>query len=158
MKNSFNEISLAKFIARYELIGGACLTKITHEDVKMLFPELKRCSFESIDKDPSLVYLGKVALVNDGRKTIPYYIPLDKDLDKDVVEIDEFCESEKPKKVSRSYDYASMSIYELKCLLKEKFAPCKQRILIKKELESRGAILKRKYQRCKEKNRKYEGE
>ena len=152
MKKEQNEISLAKFIARYELLVGEDLKKITHEDAKILFPDLKRTTFELIRKNPELLYNGQVVLVNDGRKTIPYFVPREKDLDDEASEFEFIDEEKKPTK--REYvDYTSMSVYELKQFLHEKFSTCQQRTLAKRELLSRGVVHKKKYVRCKEKNK-----
>ena len=77
-----NEISLAKFLTRYVYVTGKDLTKLTHDDIKELFPYLKRTSFEYIDLHPGCVECGEVALVNDGKNIIPYYIPKIVDYDR----------------------------------------------------------------------------
>ena len=69
-----NEISIYKFLYTYLFITNKDLYKITHEDVKILFPYLKRCSFDDVKKNPHLIKDRKVVFVNDGRKTIPYYV------------------------------------------------------------------------------------
>ena len=146
-----NEMSLAKFLTRYEFITGSDLKNITHEDVKILFPELKRSSFEYVDKHKNELYSGDLVLVNDGHKVIPYYVPKDKDLDGEYTEVI-IEKEEEPQIEYKYYNYSDMSIYELKSLLKEKFSSCKNRALAKRELVQRGVIHKEKYNRCKEKN------
>lgn len=70
------QISLAKFLARYYNITNDNLSKITHEDAKKLIPNIKRCSFDYTYKNQDLVAKGKVVLVADKRgKVIPYIIP-----------------------------------------------------------------------------------
>ena len=148
-----NEISLAKFLVRYEFITNSSLNKITHEDVKVLFPNLKRCSFDSVRKNPYLVMSGQVVLVNDGRKTIPYYTPIIEDLNQEIYTIDM---QEAEEYAERSYyDFNSMSNYELKTVLENKQNARKNRMKAKQELEERGLILKKKYKREKY---RYEGE
>ena len=46
MKDNF--ISLSKFLSRYACVEGKDLKKLTHEDVEVLFPQLKRTSFEIV--------------------------------------------------------------------------------------------------------------
>ncbi len=70
-----NEIKLSKFLVRYCNLRGEDLTKIRHEDVKVLFPTLKRASFEELENNPKKLASGEILLVNDGRKVIPYYVP-----------------------------------------------------------------------------------
>ena len=71
-----NEISLAKFLARYCNMAGKDLSRMTHDDVEVMLPELKRTSFELVEKKPELLAQGIVLLVNDGFRTIPYLAPL----------------------------------------------------------------------------------
>ena len=53
----------------------------------------------------------------------------------------------------RKYDYTKLSIYELKCLLRRKFNSVANQKNAKCELERRGLVLSRKYNRCKEKRK-----
>ena len=143
-----NEMSLAKFLSRYLLIGGIDLKKLTHEDVKSLFPNIKRSSFKRINQNPNLLYSGRVVLVNDGKSTIPYYIPDELETSNDYIEF-VMCET-KEYHEEEYYDFMSMTNYELKKLLENKLNSRKNRMKAKKELEDRGLILKRKYKRTKE--------
>ena len=148
MKMKDNEISLAKFLSRYLFITGEDLCHLTHEDVKQLFPQLRRVSLEHVRRHPILIISNKVLLVNDGRKTIPYRIPKVKEFDGVIRQFnlikDEMVYHEGP------YDIVSMSNYELKTLLNNKFNPRSDRMHALKELEERGIILKKKYNRKKD--------
>jgi hypothetical protein len=86
MKNNVKVISLAKFLNKYVSLCGEDLKKLTHEDVQILFPYFKRSSFDKIYNNPTLVSSGKVVLVNDGKKTIPYYAPQTLYLDDDYTD------------------------------------------------------------------------
>ena len=49
---------------------------MTHEDVKMLLPHLKRISIEYVDKNPDLIARGEALWVTDKKRhTIPYVVP-----------------------------------------------------------------------------------
>ena len=52
-----NEITLAKFLTRYLGIVGEDVKKISHDDVRYLFPEVKRSSFSYIEKYPRSIEL-----------------------------------------------------------------------------------------------------
>ena len=156
-----DEISLPKFLARYLNLTGKDLSKITHEDVKVLFPFLKRTSFEKIELalkgmlDPEEAYeiLDRVLLVNDGKHVVPYLKPelLTEEMD-DPLEV--VAEAVPKRKIDRSHhDYASMSIYELKCLLERKFNSARNRKKAKEELQYRGVVLSKKYDRNKDKKK-----
>lgn len=110
-----------------ELLQG----ELTHKDLKMLFPDLKRSSFDAILDDPGMVYTGKVILVQDsihnlapyfnkGVKTLESY-GIDSVMDKDEwnQNSDSWNKREKTKGPRlQEYDLSSMSIYELEELLK----------------------------------------
>ena len=120
-EKNINEMSLSKFLSRFCNLTGEDLSKIHHNDVKVLFPNLERSSFEEIEKNPLLILTGSVILVNDGEKTIPYYVPITDDFDlEDPMEV----QLERTEGICVDYskhDYAHMSIYELRQLLKRKF-------------------------------------
>jgi len=149
-----NEINLSKFLSRYCNLTGKNLSKINHEAVKFLFSYLKRATFEEIRENPMLVATGEVLLVNDGKKVIPYYVP-----DIEYEELDEPQEvsmqrvDNTPKVDYGRHDYTKMSIYELKCLLKRKFNSYANQRNARIELESRGVVLSKKYNRCEEKRK-----
>lgn len=149
------EISLSKFLSRYAFLEGEDLKKITHDEVKKLFPEFKRSSFEEILDNPELLKSGKVVIVYDGKKKVPYYIPR---VEKNTEEFMDFHrESVKERQIDDNvYDYSNMSIYELRCLLQRKFNSYRNQTSARKELDRRGVVLRKKYNRCEFKRKDYE--
>lgn len=143
-----NTISLSKYLSRYVGLKGENLKKLHHEDVKILFPYIKRASFKFIEKNPELINKNKVVIVNDGRSCIPYYIE-----NKMFDDFDELLlEEDKKEDINyKEYDYSKLSIYELKQLLRRAFNSYKNQFLAKKELTNRG-IVKKKYKRNEFKN------
>ena len=157
MKNNVKVISLAKFLNKYVSLCGEDLKKLTHEDVQILFPYFKRSSFDKIYNNQTLVSSGKVVLVNDGKKTIPYYAPQTLYLDDDYTEFFLDKIEEVPQLIS--YDYTEMSNYELKKILKEKFSTYKEKKNARRELEDRGVVMRKEMKRKREKEKeKYYGE
>ena len=132
-----DSISLSKFLSRYAKVYGVNLKKITHDEVKVLFPELKRATFQELKANKELVISGKVLLVNDGRKTIPYYAPeLTDDLEEEMyLDREEVNDFEMNEEVS---DCSDLSEYELRQLLRRKYNSYKNQINARRELESRG--------------------
>lgn len=155
MKHS--SISLSKFLSRYVCLDGVDLSKVTHEQVKQLFPYLKRSSFEYVDKHPEDVRRGVIVMVSDKYHTIPYYVPtLSEDLSKKQefkMEFDEVVEKD-----DTHYDYASMSVYELRKLLNTKFNSYRNSREARRELERRGVVLTRKYNRSTDRKKIMEDE
>ena len=146
MKDNF--ISLSKFLSRYACVEGKDLKKLTHEDVEVLFPQLKRTSFEIVFNNPDLLYSGKVLIVYDGKSAIPYIVPKMEIQDMDMMCVSR--EEEKVKQVDdKVYDYTSMSIYELRCLLVRKFNSTRNQVCARKELNKRGVEITKKYKRIK---------
>ena len=140
-----DEISLAKFLSRYGLMQGKDLKKVRHSDVKKLFPRFKRSSFEEISVNPSLLYSGRVVMVNDGFDSIPYYVPSPKS---DEIKEEEpmlFSRKEIKKRTidDRVYNYTDMSIYELTCLLTRRFNSCRNQSCARRELNRRGHTKKK---------------
>ena len=146
MKDNF--ISLSKFLSRYACVEGKDLKKLTHEDVEVLFPQLKRTSFEIVFDNPDLLYSGKVLMVYDGKSAIPYIVPK-----MEIQDMDMMCVSREEEKVKpvddKVYDYTSMSIYELRCLLVRKFNSTRYQVCARKELNKRVVESTKKYKRIK---------
>ena len=141
-----NAINLSKFLSRYMHVEGSDLTKVTHQDVKVLFPNITRCSFDVIEDNPNLIYEGVVVLVNDGKTTIPYYVPYVEVDDNDYLEFNR--EEDDTLEIDDTvYDYEDMSVYELRCLLRRKFNSFRNQSCARKELNKRGIVLKKKYNR-----------
>ena len=140
------ELSLSKFLSRYSYLKGADLIKVTHKEVAYLFPELRRSSFDEIKKNPELLFTGKVVIVNDGKKSIPYYVPQLSNDDIDCLDFNR--EAIKEREIDDSvYDYTNMSIYELRCLLERKFNSYRNQNCARRELNRRGIVLNKKYKR-----------
>ena len=143
------EISLAKFLSRVTNLTGKDLSKLRHEDVKILFPYLKRTSFDYVFDNPGLVCLGEVIMVNDGRKIIPYINP-EICLDEEKVEL-HVNKIPKHKINDNHYDYNKLSTYELRCLLIKKLNSYRNQMAARRELEKRGELNHKKYKRSEEK-------
>ncbi len=141
-----NIISLSKFLSRYYFIKGEKLKNLTHSEAKTLFPQLKHSSNEMIISNPSLLYMGKIVLVSDGRQIIPYETPTLEQ--KDYEELNFEREDDKPfEKDDTVYDYAKMSVFELRCLLIRKFNSNRNQKCARHELNKRGVVLRKKYKR-----------
>ncbi len=106
--------------------------QLTHSDLRTLFPDLKRTSFDHILDDPRMVYSGDIVLVIDNsHKLIPYLVSEQKknleDLGiNDVMSNEDWTlepteEWVKPKTEAPAisdYDLTSMSTYELEQLMR----------------------------------------
>lgn len=150
----YNCISLSKFLARFGSLQGEALSQITHDEVKILFPQFKRTTFEYAKENKELVSTGKILMVDDGKKIIPSILPILNE--KNDFLLDVLREEDEIKEVDYGeYDYTSMSIYELKQLLDRKFNSTNNSRNAKRELESRG-IIKKKYKREKIKRQSME--
>ncbi len=139
-----NAISLAKFISRYLGVCGSGIKRLSHEDAKHLFPNLRRSTFAFINSHPFELENGNIILVTDGKKTIPYFAPrfIKSNIDAEIL-----VDVERKKKKSKVTDYANMNIYELKQLLNIKFNGRSTSRCARRELEDRGVVLNKKYNR-----------
>lgn len=145
-----NSISLSKFLSRYAALEGKDLKKVTHKEVKTLFPFLKRAGFEDVDRNPELITSGKVMLVDDGHRRLYYYVP-EKEHDAQMMQ---FSREEVDTRIipdDKVYDYVNMSIYELRCLLVRKFNSTRNQYCARRELNRRGIPITRKYKRIHKK-------
>lgn len=82
----FNCISIHKFLVLYCGISGDKLKdkKISHEELKILLPHIKRTSFDQILNNKKLMYTGDIITVKDSfGQIIPYEKPIieDKEMD-----------------------------------------------------------------------------
>lgn len=120
-KYNLNVIPMASFLYNFCAICDHNVFKVTHYDIKRLFPYLKTCSIEYVCKNYDLVCDGSVILVKDAKNNIlPYYNPLrsDKSYDfglfDDIEELD-YYEGEEEKEVDLPNfdDLDNMSFYEL---------------------------------------------
>ena len=69
-------ISLNYFLVKFLGIrdNSVLSNQISHRDIKVLFPQLKRASFDDIVENPDLVYQGEVLLIEDSfGSVVPYY-------------------------------------------------------------------------------------
>ena len=172
----FNEISLSKFLARYCNLTGKDLSRLTHTDVSILFPALRRVErreFETcyddeelMDFDDSLdeckeyetlddlVISGRAMLVNDGRRVVPYYVPeinretLEEPMELNMEVVDTTIHVDNAR-----HDYTKMNIYELRNMLRRKFNSGMNQRNARRELERRGVVLSKKYNRVEEKRK-----
>ena len=91
-----NSISLRKFLMFY---CGICESSIishnlTHKDIKTLFPDLKRVSFEYVIDNIKEVYIGMIIMVTDSiGNSVPYINPkldicIEDDIDIEITEED----------------------------------------------------------------------
>ena len=158
-----NDISLAKFLSRYASLKGRNLKKLTHDDVKILFPQLQRCSFDDLKEHPEYVYNNIVMFVNDGKHTIPYFVKKikkdEEDLEtieevegpeiiEDIEELEIIREEVAPIQVDDSdYDFSKLTNYELRCLLPRRTNSLRNQSGAKRELNRRGIVLHKDYDR-----------
>lgn len=122
---SQESISVEAFLARYLGVrdNSILARDISHADIKALFPNLTRSSFDYVIDNPEIVSEGEVLLVTDcyGR-TVPYYNPLYV-LETTVPEtefIGEYVEEEPQEEIIpdiNELDLSSLSNYELQGLL-----------------------------------------
>lgn len=141
-KNTNNDmiITMPDFLYNYLGVENINIFEITHEDVKILFPDVKRSSFEKIEKDYISIYNGDIILVKDKKgKTLPYYNPL-RTLDIEVTNLEMIERPTFNKEVKQQVDIECLTNYELKKeYIKDKrqhkYALCR---VLKKEIEERG--------------------
>ena len=69
-------IDLVSFLCNYYGIVSKNLkiNKLTHNDMKVLFPDIKRSSFDNLEHNSSLIYKGEIILVHDCNGYILPYI------------------------------------------------------------------------------------
>ncbi|MDD5979480.1 MAG: hypothetical protein PUC23_00010 [bacterium] len=133
-------ISMAEFLYNYMGIEDSKIFIITHDDIKILLPDLKRYSICNLKKDLSLLYDGDIILVKDPKGNIvPYYNPLRY---LDIIPTD-LKEVEKPiKKNSKKEikEIDNLTNYELKFeyLATKKNHKYKMCRILKKEILERG--------------------
>ena len=160
-------ITLNAFMVRYLGIrdNNILSNKISHEDIKVLFPNLVRTSFSYIADNPDLVYTGDVLLVEDSfGRTVPYFDPcyvyveddyygdfLVEDNKEDIPNLDEL-------------DLASLSNYELQNLLRiyEKnnmyvaVRKVRNELTVRKDSHRASSLSKHKVLKKERKNEKFE--
>ena len=143
----YKSITLSKFLSRYMAVDGKALTKVSHADVKILFPSIQRTSFEYAEKHQEDIMMGRILIVFDGKTTIPYIVPKEDEITDSRTTMPH---KESKKEKRHHYDYSRMKIYELKQLLNARFNTYKVSRNARQELESRGVLVKKKkYKRIK---------
>ena len=132
-------ISLAKFLAVYYCFEGEGLKTLKHEDIKKHFPYI--CVCEDEDNLDKLIDSGKILLVDDGKKILPYYLKNLNDTKYDIY-------LKKQKNINQSNcikDFTEMNNFELLQLLNIRFNKRSISNKARKELNNRGKVLKRTY-------------
>ena len=78
-KNSLKDVrnlNVQSFLEKYYGITHEGISNMTHKVASSFFPQLKRASFEYIQKNPELVTTGKIVLVEDVQHLMaPYFMP-----------------------------------------------------------------------------------
>lgn len=107
-------ISLKSFLIIFCGICNDTLLKgkVSHDDIKHLFPELKRVSFDYINKNINEIYTGKVILVKD---SYDFIVPYKKPLIEKYIEIPdiEIVEEKCEEAIEEIVNLENLSLYEL---------------------------------------------
>lgn len=127
-KNMLNDlkseqsVTLKTFLISYCGIYNETLfkSKLCHEDIKFLLPDLKRVSYDYVMKNIEQVYTGKIILVKDSYNHLaPYINPkLEECYD---IEIDDCAEefSNNDSNFDKVIDVENLNLYELNELRKK---------------------------------------
>lgn len=126
-----NSMSMESFLSK--ILGitdiGIIRAHLTHDDIKKMFPKIKRASIAQVLDDPALVFTGEVILVRDSEnKSVPYINdrqnfmgnsvnPMTDDLSC-VMDEGEWTRPKEETPRFRYEELESMSVYELACLAK----------------------------------------
>lgn len=144
---------------------------LTHDDIKKMFPSIKRASIAQVLDDPALVSRGDVIYVKDSEnRSIPYIndrekflgnivTPITNDLSS-VMDTEEWSEPKSDTSRIRYEELESMSVYELVCLAKiyHETGQIANREIVIRELKSRNDSkqgVKRSKDKALKKERKY---
>ena len=107
-------ISLKSFLMIFCGICNETLLqgKISHDDVKHLFPELKKSTFEYLSKNINEIYTGNIILVKD---SYGFIAPYQKPLIEEYIEIPdiEIIDDKKEKAIEEIVNLENLSLYEL---------------------------------------------
>ena len=146
-------ISLVKFLNLYLGITNEVLSKMTHSDIKILLPNLKRCSYEYAYDNCNLILKGEIIIVSDAKGIIvPYFKPSEEmRLNETIV----FAERVEEVNKQEVLDYNQLNNYELKCLLntsKNGYSVAKR---AKEELKNRGVMPAKQKVKKRERNNYY---
>ena len=125
-----NSISLKKFLIVYCGLYSDTMvnSNLSHKDIKILLPEIRRISFDKLISNKYMLYNGEVIAVKDSNDSVlPYINPKQK-----IEEICYFdCECEQKIDDEVPTNIENMNIYSLEKLLKE-FKENKDLISLKK--------------------------
>lgn len=116
-----NSISLRKFLMFYCGISDNNILShnLTHKDIKVLFPDLKRISFDYVLDNIKEIYIGSIIMVKDSiGNAVPYINPkldicIDDDFDIDMPDED------KDNTLEEIIDLENLDLYELVELAKK---------------------------------------
>ena len=116
-----NSISLRKFLMFYYGINDSNILShnLTHKDIKTLFPNLKRFSFDYVLDNIKEIYTGSIIMVKDSMgNAVPYINPkLDICIEEDIdIEI---TEEDNDNTLEEIIDLENLSLYELAELAKK---------------------------------------
>lgn len=120
LKNN-NSISLRKFLMFYYGINDSNILShnLTHKDIKVLFPDLKRVSFDYVLDNIKDIYTGSIIMVKDSiGNPVPYINPkldihIDNDIDLELIKEDN------DNKFEEIVELENLSLYELTELAKK---------------------------------------
>ena len=86
--------------------------KVSHDDIKHIFPELTKVGFDYLSKNINEIYTGNVILVKD---SFGFIAPYKKPLIQEYLEIPdiEFIEDKKERVVEEIVNLENLSLYEL---------------------------------------------
>lgn len=114
-----NSISVQKFLSIYCGISAENIlnVKISHADLKILMPQLKRVGFDSLLKDKTDLYVGNIIAVRDSYGNIaPYKSP---EMELNYESYDVCVESNKDKEIKKIIVNEDLNTYELSQLCKK---------------------------------------
>ena len=77
LEKQVGSLSICEFLTKYCGVSGSGLNKMTHDTVSMFFPNLRRTSYEHVEKNPGEVCRGEIVLVRDSANHLAPYIVSD---------------------------------------------------------------------------------
>ncbi len=155
--NEFGSIQLSKFLSRYYPVCGRDLREITHQEAQKLFSDLRTMDLYDLNKSYApgrrnleKIYTGEIIIVNDGREIVAYYAP---ELSLELEDLTHVNREEEDVRINDEvYDYACLSEYRLRELLRRKFNSYRNQTCARRELQKRGIEITKKYKRNNFKN------
>jgi len=107
-------ISLKSFLVVFcGIYNETLLTqKVSHDDIRHLFPELKKVGFDYISKNLNEIYVGNIILVRD---SFGFIAPYKKPLIEEYIEMPniEIIETKREKIIEEVVNLENLSLYEL---------------------------------------------